>query len=142
MKRALILAALLPSVAWGQTSAAQFVPPGGLPLETPVGPSRNTDGTAVVTLGSMQADIQQNSAGLAALAASSVTQSDLKTALGAYLPLMGGSLSGALGIGGDLTIGGKIYALGYAPVAPNDHSYFICADGYNGYLYPATQPCR
>ncbi|GBR06450.1 hypothetical protein [Asaia siamensis] len=142
MRRMAVILSVMPCVAMAQTGPAQFVPPRGLPLETPIGPTRNPDGSAVVTLGSMQDRLAQHDTSLSSLEANGVTQGGLQTALAAYLPLAGGTVAGALQIGGDLKIGGKIYAVGYAPVEPNDHSYFVCADGYSGYLYPATQPCR
>lgn len=76
MKRALILAALLPSVAWGQTSAPQFVPPNGLPLDTPLGAARNADGTGVVTFATMLAGIS-----------AAVTPAQMQSALADYLTI-------------------------------------------------------
>ncbi|WP_438381452.1 hypothetical protein ABHV46_10705 [Asaia sp. BMEF1] len=76
MKRALILAALLPSAAWGQTSAAQFVPPNGLPLDTPIGTARNADGTGAVTFAAMLAGIS-----------AAVTPAQMQSALADYLTI-------------------------------------------------------
>lgn len=82
MKRILLLVAALPCAAFAQT---QFQPPGGLPLSTQVGTVKNGDGTASVTLGSMQSGISANSSGIASLQSSSVSHNDLSSALASYL---------------------------------------------------------
>lgn len=80
---ALLLVAALPCAAFAQTQP-QFRPPGGLPLSTPVGTARNSDGSPSVTLGTMQNGIETNSRNIAALEASSVSQGALATALVPY----------------------------------------------------------
>ncbi|RUT26093.1 hypothetical protein C0V97_07890 [Asaia sp. W19] len=74
MRRFLALLALLPSLAWAQSTKSQFVPPNGLSLDTPLGTARNADGSGVVTFATMQAGI-----------AGAVTQSQLAGALTSYL---------------------------------------------------------
>ncbi|WP_336764143.1 hypothetical protein [Asaia sp. VD9] len=74
MRRVVALSVLLPSLAWAQSTKPQFVPPNGLPLDTPLGTARNADGSGVVTFATMQAGI-----------AGAVTQSQLAGALTAYL---------------------------------------------------------
>jgi len=74
MRRFLALLALLPSLAWAQSTKPQFVPPNGLPLDTPLGTARNADGSGIVTFATMQAGI-----------AGAVTQSQLAGALASYL---------------------------------------------------------
>lgn len=136
MKRFLILAGLLPAIACAQTQTTkpQFVPPNGLPLNTPLGTARNADGAGVTTFATMQAGID-----------AAVTPSELTEALTPYLtqasaesqyfPLTGGSVNG------DVTFNGKIYARGYVSTPPNDQSAYMCADTGTGYLYPANAPC-
>ncbi len=91
MKRLAFFAALLPSVALAQTTGTQFVPPGGLPLSTPIG-------TAGDTLQTVRDGVKQNASGLAGLNASMLTQSDLSAALNDY-PLKTGDAS-------NMTVGG------------------------------------
>lgn len=136
MKRFLILAVLLPSLACAQTQTTkpQFVPPNGLPLNTPLGTARNADGSGVTTFATMQASIDAavSPAELTEALTPYLTQS---AAEAQYFPLSGGPLAG------DVTFYGKIYARGYVPTAPDDKSTYMCADTSNGYLYPANAPC-
>lgn len=83
MRCALLLVATLPCAAFAQTQT-QFRPPGGLPLSTQVGTARNSDGSASVTLGSMQNGIETNSRNIAALQASGVSHDALAAALAPY----------------------------------------------------------
>ncbi|MDL2169838.1 hypothetical protein [Asaia sp. HumB] len=74
MKRLAALIALLPSLAFGQSSGRQFVPPNGLPMDTPLGTARNADGSGVVTFATLQAGIS-----------SAVTSAQMQSALADYL---------------------------------------------------------
>lgn len=136
MKRFLILAGLLPALACAQTQTTkpQFVPPNGLPLNTPLGTARNADGSGTTTFATMQAGIDAavTSAELTEALTPYLTQSSAEAQ---YFPLSGGPLAG------DVTFYGKIYARGYVPTAPDDKSTYMCADTSNGYLYPANAPC-
>lgn len=74
MKHLIILAACLPCLAWAQSTKPQFVPPNGLPLDTPLGTARNADGSAVITFATMQAGIS-----------GAITTPQLSAALAPYL---------------------------------------------------------
>ncbi|MDR6182068.1 hypothetical protein [Asaia bogorensis] len=125
MKRLVALAALLPSLAWAQSSGAQFIPPGGLPASTPVGTGGNS-------LATMQSGITQNASDIASLTATSVTQAALESSLAPYmtqsqanstfLPLAGGTLNAASG--GGLKLLNPSPQNGASPVVSLDFSAF------------------
>ncbi|ETD00048.1 MULTISPECIES: hypothetical protein [Asaia] len=103
----LLVLGALPVAAFAQSSAPQFVPPNGLPMDTPLGTARNADGSGVVTFATLQAGIS-----------SAVTPAQMQNALADYLPIAsaasiylpfaGGSLAGSLTASGDPTKGGFI----------------------------------
>ncbi|WP_025884717.1 hypothetical protein [Asaia prunellae] len=68
----------------GASAAPQFVPPNGLPLDTPLGPERNADGSGVISFRTMGREIAQNATAIGALADQAVTKDDLDTALAPY----------------------------------------------------------
>ncbi|RUT27411.1 hypothetical protein C0V97_01175 [Asaia sp. W19] len=77
MKRFLFLllaVGTMPAAALAQPSTAQFVPPNGLPMNTPLGTARNADGSGVVTFATLQAGIS-----------SAVTSDQMQSALADYL---------------------------------------------------------
>ena len=74
-------------------SAPSFRPPNGLAPETAIGTEKNPDGTAQVTLQTLQNRVAQNSADIEVLSTSSVAKTDLDMALKPYLT---GSTAAAL----------------------------------------------
>lgn len=81
----LLVTGLLLFMMPGVQAAPQFMPPNGLPLDTPLGPDRNADGSAAMSFRTMGRDIAKNTTDLTNLRETAVTKEALTSALAPYL---------------------------------------------------------
>jgi len=81
----LLVTGLLLFMMPGVQAAPQFMPPNGLPLDTPLGPDRNADGSAAMSFRTMGRDIAKNATDLTNLRDTGVTKDALATSLAPYL---------------------------------------------------------